>query len=655
MPILQVCVPNTLHDYFDYESETMIPIGTSVLVPFGQKERFGVVVSHKPASIAKEKLKPIARIVEHNPCLSPDILHLFQFVSQYYQAPLSQVLNVGLPKRFREGKGLARKKNRPIIVPMQVPPIQLNTEQNEAVQTMLAHGEQFQVFMLEGVTGSGKTEVYLEMIEKCLTQDFQALVLVPEIGLTKHLIERFQSRLSVPVVTLHSNLSEGERLEAWLKAESGEAKVVIGTRTAIFTPFAQLGLIIIDEEHDASYKQQDRVRYSARDTAIVRAKQANIPIILGSATPSLETLENCQRQKYRHLFLKHRAKAKAPLDIKLVDLRSQRLIEGLAQTTLTAIEHHLQQNQQVLVFINRRGFAPVLLCHHCGWTADCPKCDTHLVLHLKKQILQCHHCGNIKPVPKACPECQNQEMIPIGLGTQRIENFLKERFVDTTILRIDRDEIGKKTALNEKLQQIQNQEAQLIIGTQILAKGHDFKHLTLVVILDCDQGLTSIDFRATERLGQLLTQVAGRAGRAEFQGQVLIQTHFPNHPLLQILLKDGYSGLSQTLLEQRKIAQLPPFAHMSLIRAEAKNSTRVNQFLMHIKALLPIEKLQVYGPAPATLAKKAGVFREQLLIFSPHRKLLNDALTHLRHFCLNHPMAKNIRWSIDIDPVDLGS
>lgn len=532
-------------------------------------------------------------------------------------------------------------------------PLPLNLEQMLAVQSIQAHVGTYQCFLLQGVTGSGKTEVYLQVIASILAAGRQVLVLVPEIGLTPQLLERFRQRFEEPMVVIHSKLSDGERQRAWHYAKEEIVKLVIGTRAAIFTPMPALGLIVIDEEHDASFKQMEGVRYSARDTALMRAHLRHIPIVLGSATPSLESLYNCQRKKYNLLRLNHKAMESRPLEYQILDIRNQTLKHGLADPTLRLIDEHLQRQQQVLVFINRRGFAPVFLCHQCGWIADCRACDAHLTLHRTANRLICHHCGLIQAIPVVCHTCHGRELLPIGTGTQRVHDFLTQHFPTTSIVRIDRDEVRNKHAFEEHLLRINNGQAQLIIGTQMLAKGHHFPRLTLVVILDADNGFYNQDFRALEHLGQLLIQVAGRAGRAELPGKVLIQTHLPKHPLLNQLVQQGYDDFANELLSQRRQASLPPYHFLTLIRAQGKTLPRVLNFLHEVKAQLRDFELQIWGPAPAPLARKGGVHRLQLLLKSSSRKKLKEALIQLRQWLAESKSANSIRWNIDVDPMDL--
>lgn len=722
--IYQISIPHTSRDHFDYHAETngqMPVIGGRVWVPFRRQTRLGLVVG-QGAEHTDIKTKAILSLIDETPVLSQEMLALCRWVSQYYQSPLSEVIPLALPKKYRLGEDRSRPATRyvslkcpvsdamaqlsqrahrqraliELLAQHQTPLSQtfilangfqtaqinilqslnllaveerpnsltsrsvrstealpLNEEQAHAVETIRAHLHAHQCFLLQGITGSGKTEVYLQVIARVLAEGKQVLILVPEIGLTPQLLSRFQSRFQAPMVVLHSNLNDSERQIAWESASQNDAKLVIGTRTAIFTPMPMLGLIVIDEEHDASFKQMEGVRYSARDTALVRAQRANIPVILGTATPNLESLFNGMRQKYTRLVLRQKAMTNMPLQYQILDIRNQTLHHGLAEATIRRIEQHLQAQNQVLVFINRRGFAPILLCHQCGWMADCHACDSHLTLHRQANQLICHHCGRIQSIPRTCKHCKNHALLPVGAGTQRIHEFLTTQFPDTNILRIDRDEVRKKQALEQCLERIHSGDAQLIVGTQMLAKGHHFPRLTLVVVLDADNGFYNQDFRAIERLGQLLTQVSGRAGRAEHQGEVLIQTHLPQHPLLNLLVQEGYDAFAQSLLTARETAGLPPYTHLALIRAQGRSSERVTDFLNTIKHQLHACDIETLGPAPAPLGRKAGHYRMQLLLKSSARKKLQSTLTDLRGWLTVNKLNQKIRWNVDVDPVDL--
>lgn len=529
----------------------------------------------------------------------------------------------------------------------------LNSEQQQAYTKIMDHSHEFHCFLLQGVTGSGKTEVYFHVISQILSQGKQVLVIVPEIGLTPQLRQRFQQRFAQPLMVIHSQMSDAERQQAWLWAYQQKTQLILGTRSALFTPMPQLGLIIIDEEHDTSLKQMEGVRYLARDTALMRAYFKKIPIILGSATPALESLANVEKGKYTCIKLNQKAMNSFPLHYQIVDLRNQQLLHGLATATYLAIKRHLAQQQQVMIFINRRGFSPVLLCHGCGWKAVCPHCDACLTVHRAANQLLCHHCGHQQIQKTHCPACQGHELIFMGAGTQRLEEGLATIFPKINILRIDRDSVSHKQDWDTHLQQIETGQAQLIVGTQMLAKGHHFARLSLVVILDADYGFYDPDFRALERLGQLITQVSGRAGRAETPGEVVIQTHLPDHPLLNTLVQSGYEYFAQELLQHRREAQMPPYSHMALFRAQGKYPDKVLQALRAVKQQLAATGLTLLGPAPAPLAKKAGAYRMQLLCKSGSRQNLQTQLTAVREWIQSSTVMNSLRWSIDVDPIDL--
>ena len=532
-------------------------------------------------------------------------------------------------------------------------PLKLNQEQQSAVTSIKKCFGTFQSFLLEGVTGSGKTEVYLQLIDDMISQNKQSLVLVPEIGLTPQLIKRFQSRFNEPLVVLHSALNETERHQAWQLSKKGIAKIIIGTRSAVFTPTLDLGIIIIDEEHDASFKQIEGVRYSARDTAIFRAQKRNIPIVLGTATPSLESLNNTKIDKFKSLKLSQKATVSKPLTYEIMDIRNKHLIHGLAQQTIDVIKRHLDKNEQVMIFLNRRGFAPVLMCHECGWMVDCKACDSHMTYHQHINKLICHHCGLVKQTIESCISCKNGQLLPIGAGTQRVDQYLKNVFKNHHVLRVDKDVTQKKHAMDKHLNHILDGSAQIIIGTQMLAKGHHFPNLTCVIILDTDNGFYNQDFRALERLGQLITQVAGRAGREEKPGHVLIQTHLPHHPLLNLLIERGYNAFAEQLLTERQQALLPPFQYIAVFRAQGKVQNQLLDLLHQIKKQNTTEMIQILGPAPAPLARKNNQYRMQLLIKSKSRKALNNTLTSIRSWLTIKRLASGIRWNIDVDPIDL--
>ncbi|GAA0914897.1 primosomal protein N' [Rothia nasimurium] len=531
------------------------------------------------------------------------------------------------------------------------------TLSDEQVAAVAAVGEgfgRFQPYLLDGVTGSGKTEVYLALIERALAEGRQTLLLVPEIGLAPQTVRRLRERLGVTIEVLHSNLAEGERARAWLRARNGTARVIIGTRSAVFTPLPAAGLIIVDEEHDSSYKQQEGFRYHARDLALVRAKAHGVPVVLGTATPSLETLANVEAGRYRSLLLRARPGATQPTRVQIVDMRAQRLDHGLSPTLVNAVAACVGRGEQALVFRNRRGYAPVLLCHDCGWHADCPRCDRPMTLHAGKRRLVCHHCENVMSVPPACPSCGSANLSPQGQGTERLEEALAERFPEIPVVRIDRETTRRREAFGEILESLRNDKPAILVGTQMLAKGHDLPNLTLVAIVGVDEGLHSVDFRASERLAQLVVQVAGRAGRASKPGSVLLQTHHPDHPMLHALLRGGYGAVATGLLEERRLLELPPVSHQVLLRADAHGRPEVDAFLAEAHVVIGEPgDLRIAGPMPAPMPLRAGRHRGQLLVEASTRARLHAFLRPWQQALTALPSARKVRWSLDVDPIDL--
>ncbi|GHB20388.1 primosomal protein N' [Salinicola rhizosphaerae] len=538
------------------------------------------------------------------------------------------------------------------------PSLSLNREQSTALAALHEGLDRFHPCLLHGVTGSGKTEVYLQLIEGVLGHGRQALVLVPEIGLTPQTLARFRKRFRVPVVALHSGLTDLERLDAWEAARSGRAPIVIGTRSAIFTPLARPGVIIVDEEHDGSFKQQDGLRYHARDLAIARAHHESIPILLGSATPSLESLAQARSGRYRHLRLTQRASRHAPAKLELVDLRGRLRQGGLIPPVIDAIRQALAAEGQVLVFINRRGFAPTLGCHECGWIAECRHCDSRMTLHRHPPRLVCHHCEHQAPQPDACPACGSADLRPLGAGTERTEETLSTLFPDTPVYRIDRDSTRRKEAFDALLTDIRRGTPSLLVGTQMLAKGHHLPHVTLVVVVNADAGLYASDFRALEQSAQLLIQVAGRAGRAERPGRVLVQTLHPDDPNLRLLADSGYDALAYQLLEERRLAALPPFRHLALARFEAASESDANDAAGAagevMRAWLVERELPVHclGPVPAPMERRQNRYHIQLMLSGERRSALHEASAWLAGW-LESNATRKVRWSLDIDPMTL--
>jgi primosomal protein N' (replication factor Y) len=535
---------------------------------------------------------------------------------------------------------------------------ELSEEQRAAVTAIEAARGSFAPILLHGITGSGKTEVYLHAVEHVLRRDRRALVLVPEIGLTPQLVGRFRERFAVPVAVLHSGLTDTERLAAWRLCLSGEARVILGTRSAVFAPIRDLGIVIVDEEHDASFKQHESgFRYSARDLAILRAQRAQVPVVLGSATPSLETLQNVASGRYSRLSLPRRAGQALPPRAALLDVRAHAVRQGISTPAVEAMQRHLADGAQVLVYINRRGYSPTLACTACGWIAPCRDCDARLTVHLGASRLRCHHCGADAPLPATCPQC-GYAVKHVGQGTERVEETLTRLFPDVPLARLDRDVVRKRGDLEAVVGRIASGEARILVGTQMVTKGHDFPNVTLVVVLNADQGLFSTDFRAPERVAQSIIQVAGRAGRGVKGGEVLIQTEYPDHPLLVSLLNEGYDGFARAALAERAAAGWPPFAHVAVLRASAAELPTVIAFLREARKLARVPAgaariLKLLGPAPAAMARRAGRYHAQVLLESrertPLHRLLDDWLPRVD--ALKCP--RDLRWSLDVDPLDL--
>ncbi|MEM7208955.1 MAG: primosomal protein N' [Pseudomonadota bacterium] len=532
---------------------------------------------------------------------------------------------------------------------------ELNGEQSAAMEVLQSR-KGFNVFLLDGVTGSGKTEIYLRKAAGIVVQGKQVLVIVPEIGLTPQLVARFQARFGNAVVALHSGLNDTERLRGWRAAASGQAPVVVGTRSSVFVPLQSPGLIVVDEEHDTSLKQQDGFRYHARDLALVRAREAGIPVILGSATPSLESLHNVALKKYTHIVLSQRAGGAQPPNVRLLDITRAPVTDGLSALLIDQMRAHLDRGQQVMVYLNRRGYAPVMLCDECAAVVDCTRCDAHMTYHARSKRMRCHHCGYEQVAPSRCSTCGHSELSLAGEGTERIEYALRDTFADKRIVRIDRDTTRRKGALEDQLALGRSGQADILIGTQMLAKGHHFPGVTLVAMLDVDRSLFSVDFRASEVMAQTIVQVAGRSGRAAHAGEVVIQTRHPTNALYQTLLNRGYRRYAEVVLAERRAMLLPPFNPMALLRAEATTQSSPKAFLQHVRDVLSgwqIRDVQILGPASAPLERLAGRYRAQLLLSAKTRKGLHSTVSKLRHELESMKEARKVRWSLDVDPLDL--
>jgi primosomal protein N' (replication factor Y) len=724
MSILQVALDAPLDRLFDYLAPGAQPsdVGRRVTVSFGRQRVVGVVVGIADHSdLPREQLKQVLAVDRATPALPADLMELARFAAAYYRHPLGSVLSAILPPALRRA-GTARREAAPQaygltalghaqtarlgprafaqrtlaqrlaagalprtelserekglvrdwlkkawVEPVGVAdapldgdaPPELTAEQAAVLARLSAHGG-FATWLLHGVTGSGKTEVYMRRVGLALEAGRQALILVPEIHLTPQLTERFARRFpGRRLVSLHSGLAEGERRDAWLAALDGRADIVLGTRLAVFAPMPRLGLIVVDEEHDPAFKQMEGMRYSARDVAVWRGKQRDVPVILGSATPSLESWRNAHEGRYQLLGLTRRAREAALLpEVRLVDSRTDRPRHGLTQTLVRAIAQRLERGEQSLVFINRRGYAPTLLCNGCGHVFPCPRCSAHLVLHRDRRgagyQLLCHHCGLVARPPEACPECGGLDLRPAGQGTQRVEEALAEHFPHARLLRIDRDTAARKGAFAAMRERVEAREVDILVGTQIVAKGHDFPHLTLVGVIGADQTLVSPDFRAGERLFAQLMQVAGRAGRAEHPGEVLIQTAYPRHPLYQAVVAHDYPGYARRALRERRDAAFPPFASQVLLRAEGRDEDRVLGFLAAARAAGEAHGRGVllFDPVPALMSRVANSHRMQLLAQSPVRSRLQAFLDAWVPALAALP-ARGLRWSLDVDPLDV--
>lgn len=676
---------------FDYRHAAPLACGMRVVVPFGRRRLVGVVVGN-PAEPAVDpaQVKPVERVLDDLPPFSEDWLRLARFAADYYQRPLGEVMLPALPPPLRklsayEGE---RSASGPVVrmdkrkaksgtaqgsTVDAVPPPVLNTDQQAAVDAIAAL-RGFKPVLLHGVTGSGKTEVYLRAAEQVLAAGRQVLLMVPEINLTPQLEAVLRGRLDAvagpgSLAVMHSGLADGERLQAWVRAQRGQARVLLGTRMSVFAAMPDLGLIVVDEEHDASYKQQDGLRYSARDLAIWRAHDLDIPVLLGSATPSLESWQHAERGRYLRLTLTSRAKSSSLPAVRLVDTRRLPMKQGMSPQLVDAIGKRLERGEQSLVFLNRRGYAPVLHCASCTWVSHCPRCSAFTVLHRGPgaggHVLQCHHCGYQARVPRACPECGDQDLQPMGRGTQRVEEHLAELFPQARILRIDADSTRRKGSAQALFASVHAGEVDILVGTQMVAKGHDFSRLGLVGVLNADAMLFAHDFRAPERLFAQLMQVAGRAGRHTEGGEVLIQTGYPEQAVYQALLRHDYAGFARHALDERETTGLPPYAYQALLTAEARELAQALAFLQearalpdgehaaHFPAMASMASITRYDPVPLRIVRVANLERAQLLVESTSRPALQGFLTAWSSLLPHVASAARVRWQLEVDPLEI--
>ncbi len=709
----RVAVPAPLPRLFDYlppEGEALPPIGSRVLVPFGRRRLVAIVLEHGSHGHDSEiTLKPVDRVLDAA-LIDSSLLELIGWCSRYYGFAPGEATHLLLPGALRRTRpfraqppafieltengrhaDLARAprqaelRDRLLAGPVSrrwlaelgfsgqvikrmvddgricavegpdtiesVPGPELNAEQRHAVAAILVARHHFQPLLLAGITGSGKTEVYLRAARRMLTCGRQVLILIPEIGLTAQLVRRIESRLGEPAHVYHSDLSEGERLACWQAARSGRARVIVGTRSAVFLPMVNPGLIVIDEEHDSSFKQAEGARYHGRDVAVMRARKLDIPVVLGSATPSLESLHNAEQSRYRLLSLTRRAGTAQLPRWRILDARGK---SGQLEPQLVqGIRRHVDAGGQVLVYRNRRGYAPVLMCAECGWAADCQRCDAHMTWHQFNASLQCHHCGSQHKAPPRCPDCGSPELLALGAGTERLEDQLKQEFPDTPVHRVDRDSLTGRHDFEQLLEQVREGQPCILVGTQMLAKGHHLPGVTLAAVLDVDQALFSADFRAPERLGQVVCQVAGRAGRGERAGEFLLLTRHPEHPLLDELARGDYLAYARKLLDERVLAELPPATAMALLRAEAHQPERPRAFLGQAARRLQSSRVEIIGPLPAIMNRRGGYWRFQLWLQAADRATLAGLLAARFEALHELPAARQVRWHVDMDAVEL--
>ena len=710
--VIEVALPRPLRRTFDYAlgSDAVVPSpGVRVRAPFGRSHVVGMVLGVQDSS--PHELKTIERVIDDEPLLPPDLVDLARWLAGYYHHPIGDVVKTLLPVKARQGteavpvdevvwrlapdtsdadallaraptqratfdrlrqlgatadaelgslgitrqplaallaKGLVARTTVSPTCEVRDSEIEPTGEQAAAIAAIDDSLGSATTHVLEGVTGSGKTEVYLRVIETVLKSGRQALVLVPEIALTPQTTARFAERFGA-TATLHSGMTDPQRFDTWLKCRNGTHKVLIGTRSAVLTPFADLGVIVVDEEHDGSFKQQEGLRYSARDVAVKRGQMLSIPVILGSATPSMETLENARRDRYRHLCLTRRVAGSSMPGYRVMDIRGERLDGGIGTHLHRAIGAHLAAGNQVLAFINRRGYAPVLFCSGCGWQAECDHCDVKLTYHRVPRQLRCHHCDRRRHIPRECPSCGANDFVLVGAGTQRTEETLRTRHPDVPLYRIDRDTIRSARRLESDLAAIAEGNPAILVGTQMLAKGHHLPNVTLVAVLDADGGFLSPDFRAPERTAQLIVQVAGRAGRGDRPGEVWIQTFDPENANLRALIEAGYPGFVDSERRRRASALMPPFVSLAIVRAESPTVDAGLDLLNQAADTLAGEGLELLGPAPAPIARRADRYRSQLLLLARRRRDLHRALNRLEEA---EPRGRGVRWSIDVDPLD---
>ena len=660
--VVNVAVNYPLYQTFDYLVPSKLgkaTVGGRVLVPFGKKTVIGVVVKREKRLESKETnyiLKPIKNIIDQYSVIDSEMMKVCLWASDYYEYPLGQVIFATLPSQVKRGIAIkdikifedqCKKTSSDEMV------VNLNDEQNSIFKKILRNIESFSTSLIYGVTGSGKTEIYVKLAKEIIKKDKQVLIIVPEINLTPQTISRFKIYIDKNIQSYHSGHTLKRKMTTWLDVQNKKVDIIIGTRSSIFLPFKSLGLIIIDEEHDTSLKQQEMFRYHARDLSIIRAKNLNIPIIIGSATPSFESLYNAQLDKYKKYNLTKRYYKTDLPRVTLVDLNKDLPDGGISKLLKSEIMMNLDKKKQTLLYIGRRGFSQALTCLECRWISKCKICESFMAYHKNQKILKCHHCGNYQSLTVNPGKCGKCNLVPVGFGTQRIEDKIKEVFPRARVARIDSDAISNLSKLRNFIEKTKNNEVDILIGTQMIVKGHDFPNVSLVGIINIDSGLFNLDFRGLERTAQLITQVAGRSGRKNERGNVIIQTRSPEHPLLNILLSQGYESFALKYLSDRMRTNLPPYTHLSLVRMSSNKKITGFSFLDKIKHSHSAQKnIFFLGPAEAPISKKNNMYVHQLIIGSKNRLGLRKITREIRQYIiLKKPY--NIKWSIDVDPIDL--
>jgi primosomal protein N' (replication factor Y) len=633
----------------------MLPKGARVQISFGSKTLIGIVIEQLKSKPTYE-VKEVSKIFENKPIFESNIFNCLIWASKYYHHPIGEVFQTFTPNLLRNDK-----KSLPNIEDSSINDYKVNesdmhqsltASQTKAIKNINIDKE-FNISLLHGVTGSGKTEVYLNLVSSIINKNQAALILVPEINLTPQLHKVFSARFNGEIGLYHSKQTPLQRFKVWSKARSGNIRIVIGTRSAIMNPILNLGLIIIDEEHDQSFKQSEGFKFSAREMGIKRAQKESIPILLGSATPSLSVLKLVEENKITKINMSERVDGRKPPSLIILDINNKKLTSGIAQESLEAIDKTLKENKQVLIFINRRGFAPMLQCNSCGWTAECSACESNLVYHKERNRLICHRCESAYGKPELCPNCASGQIELLGLGTEKVEDYLARTFPDVNTIRIDQDSTKKKNSMNEIYEQLNNSGPAILVGTQMLAKGHDFNNVALTLVINADNGLISPEINALEKVSQLLIQVSGRAGRKSNDPKVIIQTRYPQDKTLNQIRNGDYLSFANKKLAENKASSLPPYSCASVLRSTSPTQQNNINFLLKVESLLKGKKnIITLGPLPSFVAKTKGSYKHSLYVQTSNRAYLNRVLAFLANEISGLKESKKVRWSFDIDPID---